>query len=54
MNKGQDEAVWFSMLCAGFAFMAARTYPSTWSYLLVLLMAGWTFWSVYKMLLDRL
>jgi hypothetical protein len=54
MNKAQDEAVWFSMLCAALAFAAARAQPSTWTSLLFLLMVGWAFWSVYKKLLDRI
>ena len=54
MNKGQNESVWFSMLCASLAFAAAWSQPSTWTSLLLLLMLGWVFWSIYKMLLDRI
>jgi hypothetical protein len=53
-SKGGDEAVWFSALCAAFAFMASKSYPSTAMSMIFILMLCWTFWSLYKMLLGRL
>lgn len=54
VKSGGEEAVWFSALCAAFAFMASRTYPGTVTSMVFLLMLAWTVWSIYKMLLDRL
>lgn len=54
MTKGGDEAVWFSAICAAFAFMAAKSYPSPAMSMIFIVMISWTIWSLYKMLLHRL
>jgi hypothetical protein len=54
VKSGGEEAVWFSALCAAFAFMASRAYPGIGTSMIFLLMLAWTVWSIYKMLLDRL
>jgi hypothetical protein len=54
VKSGGEEAVWFSALCAAFAFMASRAYPGIGTSMIFLLMLSWTIWSIYKMLLDRM
>jgi hypothetical protein len=54
VKSGGEDAVWFSALCAGFAFMASRTYPGIGTSIIFMLMLAWTIWSIYRMLLDRL
>ncbi|KAB7648734.1 hypothetical protein [Polymorphobacter fuscus] len=54
MYRGQDEGVFLSLICAGFAWAAGRNHPSIWMDLILILMIGWFLWSVYKMTLDRL
>lgn len=54
VSKGGDEAVWFSALCAAFAFFAARSYPGIGTSIIFMLMLFWTIWSIYKMMLNRL
>jgi hypothetical protein len=54
MNRGQDEGIFLSVICAGFAWAAAVSHPSVAMNLVLLLMIGWVLWSVYKMSLDRM
>jgi hypothetical protein len=53
-NKGGDEAVWFSALCAAVAFMAQTKYPSVAMSGIFLIMLMWTFWSLLKMMMNRM
>jgi hypothetical protein len=53
-KNGGEEAVWFSALCAAFAFMAMRAYPGIGMSMIFLVMLSWAIWSIYRMLLDRL
>ncbi len=54
LDRAQDESVWLSGLCSAFAFWASHSYPSTGSYLLLLLMLGWFVWSIVKKSLDKM
>jgi hypothetical protein len=54
MDKGQDEGIFLSLICVGFAGASAIKYPSVMINLILILMIGWFLWSVYKMSLDRL
>lgn len=54
MNRGQDEGVFLSLICVGFAGASALKFPSVMINLVFLVMLGWFLWSVYKMTLDRL
>jgi hypothetical protein len=54
MNRGQDEGVFLSVICAGFAWASAVKYPSVAMNLILILMIGWALWSIYRMTLDRL
>jgi hypothetical protein len=54
MERGRDEGVFLSVICAGFAWMSAVKFPSVAMNLVLILMIGWAFWSIYKMSLDRL
>lgn len=54
ISSGKDEGVFLSLICAALAFMASRSHPSIWMDLVLLLMIGWVFWSIYRMTLDRL
>jgi hypothetical protein len=53
-NAGGDEAVWFSALCAAVAFMAQAKYPSVAMSGIFLIMLMWAFWSLLKMLMNRM
>ena len=53
-NRGQDEGVFLSVICAGFAWACAVRYPSVAMNLILILMIGWALWSVYRMSLDRM
>jgi hypothetical protein len=53
-NKGGDEAVWFSALCAAAAYMAQAKFPSVAMSGIFLIMLMWTFWSLLKMLMNRM
>jgi hypothetical protein len=53
-NRGQDEGIFLSLICAGFAWASAVRYPSVAMNLVLILMIGWVLWSVYKMSLDRM
>ena len=53
-NRGQDEGIFLSLICAGFAWVCAVRYPSVAMNLIFILMIGWVLWSVYKMSLDRM
>lgn len=56
-NKGAgsagDETVWFSVMCAGFAMLAAYKHPSIGMNFVLLLVLGWAFWSLWKVTADR-
>jgi ABC-type polysaccharide/polyol phosphate export permease len=52
-NSARDETIWFSFLCAAFAFGAAYKHPSTGMYFVLLLTIGWFVWSLYKHTADR-
>jgi hypothetical protein len=54
VKNGGEEAVWFSALCAAFAFMAMRTHPGIGTSMIFIVLLSWSLWSIYKMLLDRL
>ena len=54
MQRGQDEGVFLSVICVGFAWMCAVKFPSVAMNLILILMIGWAFWSIYKMSLDRM
>jgi hypothetical protein len=53
-NKGGDEAVWFSALCAAVAYMAQAKFPSVAMSGIFLIMLMWTFWSLLKMMMNRM
>jgi esterase/lipase len=53
-NNGGDEAVWFSAVCAAFAYLAQAKYPSVAMTGIFLIMLMWTFWSLLKMLQNRM
>lgn len=54
VKNGGEEAVWFSALCAAFAFFATRSYPGIGTSIIFMLMLSWMIWSIYRMLLDRM
>ena len=54
MNRGQDEGIFLSLICAGFAWVCAVKFPSVAMNLILILMIGWVLWSFYKMSLDRM
>jgi hypothetical protein len=54
VKNGGEETVWFSALCAAFAFMAMRTHPGIGTSMIFIVLLSWALWSIYKMLLERI
>lgn len=52
-DKASDEAVWFSFVCASFAFAAAVRHPSIGISMVLILMVGWFVWTLWQKTDER-